>query len=165
MRLPKTSTPCFEIHKAETVNSEASLALRTKRYFVSLQDSLTNRRKSTESSNLEIRWLRFERDCLFMFKFKTTLNNSLIGFQSVNLEKKSPGRPLANLQNIKKSALYPIRRDVTEAKNKDMLDLLPYIPPVVHGFYKHFPCVSQPTRLSCASTPDCEDETDECHYV
>ncbi|KAG8265954.1 hypothetical protein J6590_082280 [Homalodisca vitripennis] len=56
-----------------------------------------------------------------------------------NLQKKSDNwRPLASLAKVQHYHLYPTSRPNTLLKKKDMMDLLKYIPPIHHQYYKDF---------------------------
>ncbi|CAG5013826.1 unnamed protein product [Parnassius apollo] len=107
-----------------------------------------------------IRWLRFERNHPLQFQFKDTLNADMPSFK-VDLSKKQQGRP-AYLYNIQQGPLYPSRRPVTIAKKKDMLDHLPYIPPIYHQFYKNL-TVDIPTRSSTRNADE-RSSDDEITY-
>lgn len=108
-----------------------------------LESVETNRKKTTEDNNfswLTISWIRVQRTDPLSFKFKTTCN-SLIDFETVNLDKNKSkrGPNLRNFSNVQQHILYPRRRVVTEAKKKDMLDLLSFIPPTHHQYFKNLP--------------------------
>lgn len=129
-----------------------------------LESSITNRKKANcgyEFNWLKIRWLRFERNHPLQFKFKETLNVDT-PFYEVDIGKKKQGRPIKNLHHIQQDPLYPTRRAITSAKKKDMLDLLPYIPPVFHGYYRNIP-VDVPTRLGTSNVRD-RSSDDEIIY-
>lgn len=58
-------------------------------------------------------------------------------FGVLNIQKKREnGRPSASLTNVEQDLLYPTTRPITMVKKKDMIDLLKYIPPIHHQFYK-----------------------------
>lgn len=126
---------------------------------------ITNR-KTTDGykfSWLKIRWLRFQRDLPLQFQFKETLNPET-EFHIVDLsKKKSVGRSSRGLTNVVQQPLYHTRRTVTAAKKKDMMDLLPYIPPVHHNFYKNFPTETI-TRGSAQQNLEDRSSDDEMIY-
>lgn len=72
-------------------------------------------------------------------QFQVLYKETLSEFEDFKMLDLSPanrrGRPLCSLQNIEQILLYPNRLKVTEAKRKDMMDLLPFIPPVNHPFF------------------------------
>ena len=125
-----------------------------------LEDAITNRKKDTDNlpfSWLKIRWLRFQRGHEFEIRFKETLND-FSPFRILNLEKSSgAGRKTISLNRIDQDCLYITRRPVSAAKKKDMVDLLPYIPPVYHAYFKNLPQVSS-TRSATELTELAEDE-------
>lgn len=64
--------------------------------------------------------------------YKTSLDDNS-EFKVLDLSPKR-GRPRI-FENIDLLPLYTSIRPITEEKRKDMMDLLPYIPPI---FHKHF---------------------------
>ncbi|KAG8279113.1 hypothetical protein J6590_003918 [Homalodisca vitripennis] len=50
---------------------------------------------------------------------------------------------IENLGNVLMEPLYSNPREVTVSKKKDMMDLLPYIPPIHHGFFMNLVTASQ----------------------
>lgn len=121
---------------------------------VALENSTTIRKKTTcgyDFNWLNIRWLRFEGNHPLQFQFKETLNADT-PFYKVDLCKKKRGRQ-AHLYNIRQDFLYPSRRPVTKAKKNDMIDLLPYIPPIYHNYYKNLP-LDIPTRSSARNADE-----------
>lgn len=84
-----------------------------------------------------MRWIRLEKAEPLKVKYKTTFSDD-IPFSVVNFEKKqNVGRPVLNLSNIVQEKLYPSGKPITMAKKRDMMDLLQYIPPVHHTYYKN----------------------------
>ncbi|KAG8275867.1 hypothetical protein J6590_076769 [Homalodisca vitripennis] len=57
-------------------------------------------------------------------------------FEKINIRKKEHGRPLENLANVPQDLVYHTSRPINMAK-KDMMDLLKFIPPVHHNYYKN----------------------------
>lgn len=129
--------------------------------------AIQNRKKTVTGhafSWLKIRWLRFERASPISLKFKETLNED-IAFETVDLNKTARGRKITSLA-IQQDQLYPSRRNVTESKKQHMKDLLRFIPPIYHSFYKNLP-VEVNTRQSEGnkSLTDEEEHTDEPVYI
>ena len=125
-----------------------------------LEESVINRKKDTNNiplNWLKIRWMQFEKGQEFVLKFKETLSD-LLPFRQINLQKPSlGGRNLVSLKNVKQELLYPNRRPITLAKKKDMNDLLPYIPPVHHHFFRNLPLTSS-TRSAPQEATLADDE-------
>lgn len=131
-----------------------------------LEKAITNRKRTIcgrSFSWLNIRWLRFQRTEPLLFQFKETLDPDA-EFYKVNLSKKRTGKPLQNLLNINQDKLYPSRRIVTEAKKKDMMDLLPFIPPVYHQFYRNLPLQGVTRSLKINRTEEDRESNDEMTY-
>ncbi|CAG4956555.1 unnamed protein product [Parnassius apollo] len=158
----ETDTSCDENIMMPSSLSEPGTS-KSRKSTAALEKSITNRKKTTcgyDLNWLNIRWLRFERNHPLQFQFKETLNADM-PFYKVDLSKKQQGRP-AYLCNIQQGPLYPSRRPVTIAKKKDMLDLLPYIPPIYHQFYKNL-TVDIPTRSSTRNADE-RSSDDEITY-
>ncbi len=101
-----------------------------------LENCITRRKKNENNSAvnwLKIQWIRILKDQPYTLFYKETLNED-ITFSKLNLKAARSGRR-HSLANVSQDVLYPRGRPVTEAKKKDMLDLLPYIPPVKHDFF------------------------------
>lgn len=68
--------------------------------------------------------------------YKETLQD-MVQFDVLNIKPTGrKGRPIS-LKNVPYEKLYPSKRPVGELKKKDMIDLLPFIPPVHHPFFKN----------------------------
>lgn len=98
------------------------------------------RRKTNEEKNpvnwLKIQWLRYTKADPFTIFYKETLMDDM-PFSKLDITPTARrGRRVVNLSNIVLDHLYAGPRPVTPAKKKDMLDLLPFIPPVSHGFFQ-----------------------------
>lgn len=132
-----------------------------------LEVSITNRKKDTNKEPLnwlKIRWLRFERGSPFQIKFRENLNEMSV-FREIDLKKtKTKGSPVLCLTSVTQHCLYPTRRPMTDAKKKDMLSLLPYIPPVFHEYFRNLPGVVA-TRSSAFQEGTPDEEKDEIEYL
>ncbi|KAJ8891370.1 hypothetical protein PR048_010886 [Dryococelus australis] len=107
-----------------------------------LEESIVNRKKNVDGRNdnwLQMRWLRYEKSCALRLKYKSTLNHD-VEFDEINLAKAGKGRAALSLPKHEELLFTQLRAE-TEAKKRDMLDLLPSIPPVYHPFFKHLPTV------------------------
>ncbi|CAH1106789.1 unnamed protein product [Psylliodes chrysocephalus] len=71
----------------------------------------------------------------YLIQFKCDCNEDT-EFQAINIRKSLVGRP-HGLKNIDQPLLYPKGRTVTKEKWRDMMDLLKFIPPVKHDYYKN----------------------------
>lgn len=100
-----------------------------------LKEWTNNRKKNTNGeavSWLKIQWIRFLKNAPYKMFYKTSLDDNS-EFKVLDLSPKR-GRPRI-YENIDLLPLYTTIRPITEEKRKDMMDLLPYIPPI---FHKHF---------------------------
>ncbi|GBM02644.1 hypothetical protein AVEN_258947-1 [Araneus ventricosus] len=70
-----------------------------------------------------------------LIQFKCVFNEDS-EFNVINIRKSVAGRPLC-LKNVHRPLLYPIGRTVRREKRKDMTDLLKFIPPTKHDYYKN----------------------------
>uniref|UniRef100_A0A1B0BZH4 Uncharacterized protein n=1 Tax=Glossina palpalis gambiensis TaxID=67801 RepID=A0A1B0BZH4_9MUSC len=97
---------------------------------------LTNNRKKNTNveavSWLKIQWITFLKNAPYKMFYKTSLDDNS-EFKVLDLSPKR-GRP-GIFENIDLLLLYTSIRPITEEKCKDMMDLLPHIPPI---FHKHF---------------------------
>lgn len=104
---------------------------------VTLEKAITRRRKNTlghKVSWLKIQWLRYLKEEPFKIFYKETLNDDMC-FYTIDITPAKRGRRVAHLGKIPLEPLYSGQRPVTSAKKQDMLDLLPYIPPINHAFF------------------------------
>lgn len=102
-----------------------------------LEKAITRRRKNTVGEKVswhKIQWLRYLREEPYKIFYKETLNED-IDFFAIDIAPARKGRKAAHLGLIPVELLYAGQRPVTSAKKRDMLDLLPYIPPVNHGYF------------------------------
>lgn len=113
------------------------IKMRTEDFFSSkeLEERITNRKTNAEKAQvqwLKIQWIQISRDLPYIMRYKYS-NNEDPPFYEVNLAKRNTStRPEISL-----SILYPRGRPVTKAKKQDLIDLLPFIPPICHDFYKN----------------------------
>ena len=68
-----------------------------------------------------------------MFKYRYSLNE-MEPWKSVNLKPKRKGRP-SDIGNAKLEPVWSVKHSIKKAKLDVLVSLLPYIPPVNHGFY------------------------------
>lgn len=70
----------------------------------------------------------------YEIKYKETLQD-IVQFDVVDIKPTGrKGRPVA-LKNLPYIRLYTTKRPVTKEKKLDMIDILPFIPPVHHPFF------------------------------
>lgn len=103
-----------------------------------LEQSIINRKVTVTGlpvNWLKIRWIKLERSKPYLIQFKCDYNEDT-EFQAINIRKSLVGRP-QSLKNIDQPLLYPKGRTVTGEKWRDMMDLLKFIPPVKHDYYKN----------------------------
>lgn len=79
-----------------------------------------------------MQWIRFVREEPYILYYKERLQEDF-PFSSLNLKPSKIGRP-SSLGLISLDRLYQHPRPVAPVKKKDMLDILPYIPPIYHDF-------------------------------
>lgn len=102
-----------------------------------LEKAITRRKKNTEGGKVswhKIQWLRYLKEEPFKIFYKETLNDDM-QFFAIDITPARRGRRLAHLGLVAIEPLYPGPRPVTAAKKRDMMDLLPYIPPINHEFF------------------------------
>nr|CAH7745911.1 unnamed protein product [Callosobruchus chinensis] len=96
------------------------------------------RRKKNEQNNpvswLRIQWLHFEKHEPYKIYYKETLNEDW-PFEVINLQQNRKGAPKL-FKNINLPPLYDSPRPVNNNKKKNMEELLQFIPPIHHKFFK-----------------------------
>ena len=85
---------------------------------------------------LQICWMRFLKSAPYTILYKTSMKEK--EFKTVNLLPTRPGRP-RKFEKIALAPLYQDARPITYEKYKDIKQLLPYIPPVHHEYFKTLP--------------------------
>lgn len=97
-----------------------------------LERNITNRKISVDKGKVEwlkMQWLLFHEIHPFKFFFKYS-NNPDVLFQEVDIKKRN------SIMIEKLNMLYPEGHAISDNKKKDLLELLNFIPPVHHSFYK-----------------------------
>lgn len=118
----------------------------------SLQQTITKRKKNTDNqpvSWLKMQWIRVVKADPYTMFYKETIQEEF-PFSSINLKSNKRGRP-SNLRCIGQENLYKAPRPVTQVKKKDMIDLLPYIPPIHHNYFQNLSIIN-------ADVPDEEED-------
>lgn len=91
--------------------------------------------------------------------YKETLQD-MVPFDALNIKPTGRnGRPIV-LKNVPYEKLYPTKKPVGELKKKDMIDLLPFIPPVHHTFFLNLN-TSDADIEDIGPLPYYEDEIDD----
>lgn len=101
---------------------------------------------------LKMRWIKLERSKPHLIQFKYDYNEDS-EFYAIKIMKSVAGRP-QSLKNVDQPLLYPKGRSVTREKRRDMMDLLKFIPPVKHDYFKNLRTNRNDESLH---TPDEED--------
>lgn len=102
-----------------------------------LEKLLTNRKKGEDDVKvawLKIQWLMFKAEEPFNIYFKYS-NNDAVLFYCVNVTKRGANVSQMESEDFYLDCLYPAGRPIEKLKYKDLQCLLPYIPPICHGFY------------------------------
>lgn len=124
----------------------------TKQDFIStaaLEKSITNRKKSAEDGSinwLKIQWLRYTKNDTYNIFYKDS-NQEDVLFAKINIKKRN-----VSLYNGELEVLNPHGRKIDQLKYSNLMDLLPYVPPIYHEFY---------TSLQVNTTTNSFEEVDE----
>lgn len=124
-----------------------------------LEKAITRRKKNEDNqpvSWLKIQWIRVTKENPYMLLYKETLSEDF-PFACLNLKPKKGGRPPL-FSKISTTDLYSGIRTVTAAKKKDMLDLLPYIPPIHHEFFMNLSTTSDQEGNDATPLADIDDD-------
>lgn len=100
-----------------------------------LQKEITNRKTCNNGTKVE--WFQIRHIVLRkekVLQFPAFYNFLELIPVTVDLRKKRVGRPSGLRGTL--PLLYPEGHKISSAKKKDLLDLLKYIPPVYHEFYR-----------------------------
>lgn len=98
-----------------------------------LENAITNRKINERKSKVEwlkIQWLRYTSDTNHRFQYKYS-NSQDVLFDTVNVARRNVNSHTASL-----NLLYPNGRPIETKKKKDLIELLPYVPPIHHPFYE-----------------------------
>ena len=104
-----------------------------------LENAIQKRKKNTEGEKvnwLKVCWLRFCKSALYSISYKTSMEDT--DFKTLDLSPTVRRRP-PKFKRIALKSLYINARPITHEKYKDMMQLLPYIPPVHHKYFKTLP--------------------------
>lgn len=104
----------------------------------SLENAIINRKVTVTKMPLnwlKMHWIKLEKSKPHLIQFKYDFNENS-EFNAIDIRKSVAGRPLC-LKNVDQPLLYPTGRTVTREKRKDMMDLLKFIPPIKHDYYKN----------------------------
>ena len=102
-----------------------------------LKAAIVNRKKNTVRGKVEwlkMHWISVSKDKPLQFRYKYSIN-TLECWKTVNLQRKTKGRP-PDMGRIVLPHLYDGPRPIKKEKVSDLLELLDFIPPVYHGFYR-----------------------------
>lgn len=112
---------------------------------VNLEKNLTNRKISANKSKVEwlkIQWLLYKKADPFCIFYKYSNNDDVL-FDSVNIAKR---QSVHASEDIKLNILYPNGHKIDTKKKKDLLELIPFIPPIHHNFYKNLKTSEDPSE-------------------
>ena len=128
--------------------------------FVSLKplkDAVVNRKTNTRGGKVEwlkIHWISVTKDKPLQFQYRYS-NNSLECWKTVDLKRKTKGRPV-DMGRIELPLLYDRPRVINPKKVSDLLELLSFVPPIHHAFYRTLN--RSTTESSSESEPQSSDE-------
>lgn len=100
-----------------------------------MTDSITHRHKDQDKNTVEwfkIQWLKFEEAFPSKIFFKYSINPEE-NFSVLNIQKRSCPTP----DFLSQMLAYPNGRKISVEKQKDLIELLQYIPPIHHEFYEN----------------------------
>ena len=133
----------YEIIKQCRQNDKFNLYKMKCENFIStkyLENAIQKRKKkNTEGKKvnwLKICWLRFCKSAPYTISYKTSMEDT--EFKTLDLSPTVRGRP-PKFERIALKCFYINARPITHEKYKDMMLLLPYIPPVHHKYFKTLP--------------------------
>ena len=104
--------------------------------FKDLTAAIVNRKKDIHVQSVEwlkMRWISVSKDKPLRFSVRYN-HNTLEALKTVDLKRKSKGRPI-DLGRINLKPLYDGPRAINPNKLNDLKSLLQFVPPVHHPFY------------------------------
>lgn len=106
-----------------------------------LEKAIFNRKVDTDEAKvdwLKIHWLLFTRDTPKKIYFKLYSSNDEVPFRCIDVTRIGGRINQRNIDlgTVAMPSLYPTGRPIAAAKYKDLQELLQFIPPIHHNFYK-----------------------------
>ena len=101
---------------------------------------------------LKMHWISMNEDKPLQFQYRYS-NNPLECWKTVNL-KRTKGRPV-DMGRITLPLLYDRPRAINPNKVSDLLELLDFVPPIHHLFYR---CINRGTDCGSESNSESSDE-------
>ena len=150
-----------EVIRTARVKNPFHVAEMQSEDFVSLsalKKNIVNRKIDTEKRKVEwlkIRWIHVSKDAPLQMKYRYS-HNALEEWKTVDFKRRSKGRP-PDMGRVALPLLYNGPRQIKDAKLKDLLGLLNYVPPVHHAFYKGLASAEDTDDSDIADSQD-EDE-------
>lgn len=123
-----------------------------------LKAAIVNRKVNTVGGKVErlkIHWISVSKDKPLQFRYRYSIND-LECWKTVNLQRKTKGRP-PDMGRVVLPHLYDGPRAINSKKVADLLELLHYIPPVYHGFYRQLDGTTS-TNSDSESDTECSDK-------
>lgn len=107
-----------------------------------------------------MQWLRYEKSKPYSIQYRETIQD-MVQFDTIDITPtRRKGRPV-QMKNIPMKKLYSRTRPVSEKKKQDMIDLLPFIPPVHHGFFQNIVTAANEEEEDIGPLPYVEPQSDE----
>lgn len=103
--------------------------------FKSIDEMSKHMKGKTVKGIRKMQWLHFEKTSPLTLYYKETVNDDL-PFYNLSL-KQTTGRPPTTVVQLK--PLYEGPINIKTSKYKDLLGLLPFIPPIHHEYYRSLP--------------------------
>lgn len=127
---------CKVIKTARKQNPFVLVEMTSKDFVstVPLEKNITNRKKTVDGEAvnwLKIQWLRYNLSEPDQIYYKES-NNESVEFKHINVKKRNTNTFVRELP-----LLYPTGREIEPAKYSNLKDLLAYVPPYLHDFYKN----------------------------
>lgn len=107
--------------------------------FRFLNEQIMDPKKDEEKQIIKWRsivWFKYDQQLLFRFLFKNVRNEEHPFEMSENCSKLKVGKPRFNLNKFSE-VLYTSPIKISSLKYKNLMELLPFIPPVYHAYYKN----------------------------
>ncbi|CAG9763453.1 unnamed protein product [Ceutorhynchus assimilis] len=110
--------------------------------FDYLNSIITDPKKDMEKKPLKWRqivWFTYRNEDFFCFLFNQTRNPIFPSIHSQKCSALPVGRPKLSIKKLLEKSLYSTTLKIKKAKWENLIQLLPYIPPIYHDFYQKMP--------------------------
>lgn len=127
--------------------------------FINL-NSLTPYFKKTVPGIRAMHWLHFKKENPYTLFYRTNTGNELEDFMTLQMKSNRAGRIAVTLPELSIETEKP---KLKFAKFSNLMELLPFVPPIYHDFFKDLPHETPGRTASHLNEAEEEDEPDQLY--